>query len=285
MASASQLLNPSAKVSSQAAVAVPEKDDDTDTKSRIGDEYILVKKSKAIPIPCKDEKSACTPILSPPPLLRVGGQSRSYKELVRASSNKRGLNGNGPKIRVTLFGSETPVNSGAGVAMGGAINVAPSVASEFSSYAALYDEVKVLGGRMRFSASDNVAGSTPANRQWAVGYDPAYGTTPATTDSVVESTQHMRGHTSFGPFVGSVLKVLGTYAPQGQEVFHFKCPNGPVFTDPAALVTNFPGAWMNCGDPSDHAGYLRYYIAAPAGTTVTTLLYALELDCEFRIRT
>jgi hypothetical protein len=284
MASTSQC-GPSAKVSSQAAVAVPEKDDDTDTKSRIGDEYILVKKSKALPIPLKDEKSLCTPILSPPPLLRVGGPSRSMKELVRAASNKRGSLANGPKIKVTLYGSETAVNSGAGAALGGVINFAPSVASEFSSYAALYDEVKVLGGRIRFSAADAVTTSTAADRQWAIGYDPAYGTTPATTDSVVESTQHIRGRTSFGPFIGSNVKVIAAYEPNGQHVFHFKCPTSPVFTDAAALVTNFPGAWMNCGDPSDHAGYLRYYVASPGGSTVTSLNYSLELDCEFRIRT
>jgi hypothetical protein len=285
MASASQLLNPSAKVSSQAAVAVPEKDDDTDTKSRIGDEYILVKKSKAIPIPIKDEKGGCTPILSPPALIRMGGPSRSMKELVRASSNKRSGLANGPKVRVTLYGSETAVNSAAGAAMGGAINFAPSTASEFSSYAALYDEVKVLGGRIRFSASDAVTTSTAPDRQWAVGYDPAYGTVPASTDSVVESTQHVRGRTSFGPFIGSAVKVIGTYETHGQHVFNFKCPTSPVFTDPAALTTNFPGGWMNCGDPSDHAGYVRYYVAAPGGSTVTSFNYALELDCEFRIRT
>jgi hypothetical protein len=282
MATASQC-GPSAKVSSPAALAVPEKDDDTDTKSRIGDEYILVKKSKSIPIPVKDEKADLSiPKLSPS--LRVGGP-RSYKSLLH-STLKGKSRGNGPQVRVTLYRAPTTASGGAGLAVGGFLAVIPSAASEWSSYADLYDEVKVIGGRLHFSAADAVTGSTLANREWAIGYDPAYDTVPTSSTSVVESTQHIRGATSFSDFVGSNIKVIGSYEKHGICTLDFKCPSTPVFISPAdAQPNNYPGGWMACKDPSDSAGYLRYFIAAPGGSTVTSLLLMAEYDCIFRIRT
>jgi hypothetical protein len=284
MASTSQC-GPSAKVSSQAAVAVPEKDDDTDTKSRIGDEYILVKKSKSIPIPEKNESKLAIPNLCRSPVMEVGNP-RKLNALLRSAMSSFGTSrANGPQIRAILY-SKTSVTSGAGAAIAGFFGLTPSASAEFAKYTDLYDEVKVHGVKIHINGVQSAISVNPATA-WSVGYDPTYGTVPTSVESVRESSQAIWGIQIQNALLSGLNSVttVGYSRPRGVEILECKMPTSPVFTDPAVATLNFPGAWTAAADTADTVGYLRYYFTAPGGTNVTVMSLLLEYDCSFRIRT
>jgi hypothetical protein len=213
---------------------------------------------------------------------------RPLKEMIRQSmksSRGKSARGNGPVLRTKLY-AQTTVTSGAGAAVAGFFTLQPSNSPEFTGYSVLYDELKVHGVKVRIHGYQGGVSANPCTA-WAVGYDPAYGTTPASARDVCESSQHVWGIQGTNALIAGLngTQTVGTGRPFGSEVLDIKMPTSPMLTDPAVTTTNFPGSWMSCQDTGDSVGYLRYYFTAPGGTNATTMSILEEFDVSFRIRT
>lgn len=90
------------------------------------------------------------------------------------------------RTRLALSGS---VSSAAAGALSTVINVDPSGSSEWSSFQALYDEVKVHGGVLHWHVGST--GGTPTDSDFAIAYDPTNGGAYTGVAGVLVADQHM----------------------------------------------------------------------------------------------
>jgi hypothetical protein len=268
--------------------------DTDDTKSRIGDEYVLIRKSAVKPVDSKESNPACSAFIK---AQAVGDPTRDMKlsdpsEMLRSTRSKSILkaamsskSGNGPVVTAKLFQTGS-VTSGAGAAIAGWFGLTPSSSAEWASYATLYDEAKVERVEVDYGAIQSSISANPFV-SYAIGYDPTYNTIPASVRDVRESSQSQWGLQASPTIVGGLNSTVtvGGASATGTRHFHAKMPSTPALVDPANTTNNFPGSWMATGDTADSIGYLRYYFTAPGGTNLTIFSYLITYTVKFRIRT
>jgi hypothetical protein len=263
--------------------------DDSDTKSRIGDEYILVKKrplDQKHDVKCSESalssKMSVSLIgLDKPVLMR---KPETVLRAMRAQGSKgRTLNA---KLYVRVL-----TNSGANTALATSYALAPSASAEYSAFSGLFDEIKVNKIEVHFSTLVQNAGAFVGSASLlAMGYDSTYNTTPSSVVEVLESTQSMLvGIYGNG---GTANNTVGPIAstPTGLHKFEIKVPKGPVanaaaVTGGTGIIANFPGEWMAVGDTADSVGYRRVYAAAQGTANSIVLEEVIVYHCSFRERT
>jgi hypothetical protein len=257
-------------------------DDTDDTKSRIGDEYILVKKSAKTSVFTKTDPSLDLK-LDVPKLVRLGGPKMGISRAMRAGVKGR-------VITAKLFVKQV-IAPGANTALASSYALTPSAAAEFSSFANLFDEIKVDKIDIRYASALSLGGSYSASNGFmlAIGYDSTYDTTPSSAAEVLESQQSML------VIVGGSNGITNNTLPSastatGLHLFPIKIPKGPVanasaVTGGTGLIANFPGQWMRIGDTSDSVGYRRVYSPAQGASNLLTYEEMITFHCSFRERT
>lgn len=176
----------------------------------------------------------------------------------------------------SILQSQTSSAGGAN-ALVSAAYMSSSYFPEVSGLTGLYDEMRVLGGRLYWDAVVNNSGSaTGTVRSYCtvgVGFDPSAGTPPSITYPL-QNSWHM------GPF-----SVPTAESPMPYKMFELSFKTPP----PLAPVTSSDvvgGAWF-CLDLSTPASVLTVeaYATSVGGTGTTQFNYILELDVEVRLRT
>jgi len=250
-----------------------------DTKSVIGDEYILVRKAReAAKVKTIESNVKDSGVLPQPPLIRAGRTSMSGRP--------SGMKLKPLKTRLSFSFSQ---NSAANTAQTAVVSLIPSNSSEFSAWAGLYDEIRSLGGMVEFNASSQATGVGQAFGSTLLGglaFDPLNSGTYGSVAALREASQS----TLFQLAVSSVNAQVGTSgsgqtiaSKNGLMVFKFKTPKGlPAVNTAASTVVS--GQWASTTDASDIAGYIKPYIPAQGTGIISSLYGVVTLDVEFRSR-
>lgn len=204
-------------------------------------------------------------------------------EQVVKTSSGRGTKMALKPIRATLWVYATQTGA-AGAAIASTVNCTPANFSDWASYAAVYDEVRVLGGTMhsRFLMS---AGTSPGSAA-AVCFDPADGVAPASVPQTLDYAQH-GGPYAIPSCVAAAPTTVQSPAPvtrTGFHVFKFRLSRDKRSVRNTAQATWIFGDWGATVDAGDIAGFVKTYILGVGGSSTITFDYYLGLDCEFRSR-
>lgn len=246
--------------------------DTTDTKSRIGDEYILVRKQPL-------RTASAVPSNQKEPLMDVKSLASAAipKTLRPVAGFGRGLGMKTQRYFMWQNGNFSTDGSGICAAK---VSLDVSALSEFSPLAALFDEYRIVGGKFTY-----VVGAVLANTTTnlpligVVGYDPADGVTPSANTDVCQLAQHQMFGKPTQPS-GSIA-----FTPAKERVFNWKVPPGTfsASTAPVALGTaDWQSTAISTFVPRP-AGYLVVYTTGTV--SVTGLSGIIQFDVEFRSRT
>jgi len=192
-------------------------------------------------------------------------------------------------IRAKLFFKQV-ITTAANTELANSYGLAPSASSsEWASYKALYDEVRIDAIDIHFRIHVSLGGAfTFASLMAAIGYDSTYNFNPVSAADVLESAQ------------SKLLGVGGAYANNaispdsvnstGLHHFHIKILRGPVanaasVTGGTGIIANFPGEWMTMQDSADSVGYRRVYYPAQGAANVINYEEMITFHCSFRERT
>ncbi len=198
---------------------------------------------------------------------------------------RAGLGDKPIKIRMTApFVITTTVTSGVTntiVINGNGTGVAANDATEFSSLAALFDEVKVYAGAVDFLYKNAVAtaaagASMVLNNMPTMAFDPADSTAATSSESLMQLSQHE----SFSPLMGATSPVM---CPANGMKHHFKFhvpPGVSIGTNNAPAGSQ----WQPATGPVA-VGYLKFYHVGNEITAINTGVGVLYYYSEWRCRT
>jgi len=162
------------------------------------------------------------------------------------------------------------------VLMGGSTALNASNLTEWSSFAALFDEVKVHGGTADFIyINPNVFGTAlTTDSQPVIGFDPADATAAGSSSAVVQLARHKKLDTiaSGGASTGATTGV--------HHRFPFEIPKG-TFSDPSSAFCG--DVWQPTSGPVA-VGCLKFYHVGVVVTAIVTGAGHLFLDVSFRCR-
>jgi hypothetical protein len=167
----------------------------------------------------------------------------------------------------------------------GVINLTLSDSTEWTSLAALWDEVIVDSGRLEFTITQttNFTTNNGANRH-VLCFDPLDASSLGSLSNGLQHSQHMTfswAQTTTG--LSSAMTVPVPMNKNGVFVFHFRIPKGSARTAGSSAI--FGHEWSSTGDASDVYGYLKWYLPTTGATGVQTVYWTWTLNCRFRART
>lgn len=253
--------------------------DADDTKSRIGDEYVLVRKGLSTKVDVSDTKQN---VVAP----KVRPDLMGAKRILSRSRN--GLKGRVIKAKLYTQGI---YSIAANTALALSTGLGPSGAAEFGSFQTLFDEIRVDKIEIDYCTVTGFAGTyNPTNgSMMAIGYDSTYNTIPGSVADVLESDQHQLTSV-LGPGVSNNILSPTSTTATGLKKFVITVPKGPVantnpVTGGSGLIPNFPGEWMAIGDASDTVGYRRVYYPAQGAANAVVFQEMVTFHCSFRERT
>jgi len=182
-------------------------------------------------------------------------------------------------ISVNLYNKFTSVS-----AAGGGINLyiaaQPSNSGEWSSFAALYDEVKVTGVAIDFNIAVGSGSGTPL-AYGCMSYDPVDSTSYGSVAAAMASSQNMVFAVNEG-----TTSVVTPFPETKSGLWHFaaKVPKRGAARSSIIGTSAFSGEWGSTRDTADTWGFFRPYIEAAGGSVLTTLSGFVTLRCHFRNR-
>jgi len=214
------------------------------------------------------------------------------KEFKMARDTIRSGLGNKP-IRINLVSDmyiSTLVTTGVtrNIVLGGVgAQINPTNTSEWNSCAAMFDEVKVIGGRCQFqynnpSAVPNALVVNQADGMPGIAYDIGV-VNAVNVKNIAEHAQHKILPNALITS-GSVIQQTNT----GMHEFHYKVPPGTGFNPSSgASVANYGSEWVQIdGVTTGQAwGCLMFYHIGTVITAINTGYGLNYLHCEFRCRT
>jgi len=183
-----------------------------------------------------------------------------------------------PPVRTKLYYSTT-ITSSAATAIGSTLGLAPQLFSEFSSFSALYNEMKVHGGTVHYCVTLSVATSSGGPYSvlcGLVGYNPL-STANGTFSGDLSLAQ--RSLFTLPEFTTQVVHPI-VLSKSGFRSFTFVCPNGPQSADDISVAT---GTWTETVSGQNY-GYLIFNCEAGGTSCVVKIRYIVELDISFRSR-
>lgn len=252
------------------------------------------------------QRTLSTPALKRPLLeeyVDVKGDEKSdnstatLKNLLRQSAMSVGKSLKLPVVRTKIWNG----GSAAGLSntqFNTVVSLTPSTCAEFTQFANLYDECRVLGVTLHFSTLVAAAsGSQPITMHGNVVYDPidstAY-TSLLTSLAAAQKTGLIAvGTNQFGAFgaASSWATAPACMSKTGLFSKRFQAPKGPhaaVNGTPSGASTFYTeGLWYavsNLTSGTDIYGYIKPYFEALASSTFQWE-YWLEYDMAFRSRT
>jgi len=195
-------------------------------------------------------------------------------------------------VKATICRDLGTASSSANTAFNTVYVLTPGSATEFASFAALFDEARCMGITVHIfvGCSTGASGAGPAN-VWAVAFDPANTNQYSAIEVLLAAQQRTPiilacdGTGSPGPVGTAILPT----SRNGGVVLKIKVPSLNVenlgSSAPIDLVGN--GWWaMTSGTPANAVvGYLKPLIEAIGTSGVTTIRMIAEYHMEFRSRT
>jgi hypothetical protein len=188
------------------------------------------------------------------------------------------------------FTITTTVTTGvtAATSMGGNANgIRLDNATEWSSYAALFDEVKCTGGHVDFIYKNptkfdptGAASAAVSNDLPVIGYDPADRAVPTSSITLTELSQHK--------IITNALTIdakTNVYVPQMAMQHHFK-----FHVPPGTMTGDSSDGWVGSqwlaidSVPSLYIGKIKFYHVGSIITAIDTGAGIIFLNCEFRCR-
>jgi len=155
-------------------------------------------------------------------------------------------------------------------------SVEPSVSADWAEYSFLYDEAKVVGGKLRWFAF--LTGSANVVSQAVVTYDPVDAT--VLTSTAQGTTYSQKYCYAFNP----VAAVPTAVTASGNHEFNFHVLKGAPARSAVVGDTLFGNEWASTTDTTDVWGYIKHFIPAQGAATTTTIVMSLELKVMFRSR-
>lgn len=246
------------------------------SKPTVLDDYVLVKRNTlTVPekkdsaivktvVPSKDDEcknvSVRSPAAGPAPALQmsVKGMIGRKPIMVRLSQ------------RVTLASS-------AATALTTVIPLQPSAASEWSSFASLFEEVKLVRADLHFRI-DAASNSSPGLLAVLV-HDPVSST--ALTSVVAGSEFASRQLYGFGSSLAGSAGFAGPTVSSGLRTFPVTVPRGSVRS--SSTATTFGDEWSPTSDVGNDYGWIKPYVEA-ANSGPVNVNGILDFFVEFRMR-
>jgi hypothetical protein len=157
--------------------------------------------------------------------------------------------------------------------------IQPSLSGDWSSYAFVYDECKVIGGRIGCYFTVITPGTLPTLN--ACCYDAFNGAGLSTTAQGI-ATAHCLKEPIYIDYLAVASVSTTPVTKSGGHYFDFQVPSGPGRT--VAVNANVPGIWSSTSDAADTYGYMKYYLPAGGTAGVLRVDYVIMLDMLFRDR-
>jgi len=192
------------------------------------------------------------------------------------------------RSKVRLWTNGITSNTSAGTELKYNVGLTPTVTSEWTSMAQLYDECRVTGIKVHHCMSTIISSGGTPNLIWAVGYDSTRNTAPTSLADVLESTTHQMGAWKSAGYTNAEART-----ESGMHTLNCPQPKNPVANAAAVtggngIVANFPGEWFETNNAATlvyTVGYFRAYCQAPAAADTIQIQIVVEYLCEFRERT
>jgi hypothetical protein len=286
-----------------AGVKSPTTTDTDDTKSRIGDEYILVRKGTGI-----DEKGLSKPTLvnyrsllqqqrvpdtkaAPVGALITDSEDSLYRNVttpsslgaVKSTTQRSGLKKLG-NMRCSLNYSAVVANTSAGTNSTSLV-VAPTNSAEFSSISSLYDEVKVHRFRCRYSDTSLTALTATAGGNGGTGVL----SVDFVRNVAITTFSDAFDRSAFYPYDAAVSVASSGVVKLGGKVDTgwIKVPTGTQTTsNPSGKALQFVGsAWCSVNDTgAGTVAAINWFAINSQVNSATVGLSQIWMDCEFRCR-
>lgn len=197
----------------------------------------------------------------------------------RKKGGKKGKGG--AAVYRTKVVSNITSTSGSNAANSVALLLKPNDFTEITSLRIVFDEVKILGGVVKFDVYNNSgAAISSAAGLSAIGYSPSDPGNYSSAAAVCNLQQSL-----YFDYVGGQATTGGSQAVTKDGLFHFKfkIPKRGVSIDPQS-VNQVAGAWCNILSTTASYGVIQLYVPATGTATVTQLSGIMELDVALRTR-
>jgi len=167
------------------------------------------------------------------------------------------------RVTKAVLASNGQIYSSAGGVISGYISMDPSTSAEWSGWAAIYDQFRVLGGNLKLSCAVTVGNSTTIPGLVAFAFDNDSAATPANYGQIIQFAE--------------VKDVTSVWTGGTIIQFPFKRPvrNGT----PQEFQL-----WYNESSPSASPGSIKYYGSGMSNSTLY-MNYLVEYLVEFQMRT
>jgi hypothetical protein len=167
-------------------------------------------------------------------------------------------------------------NSSANTALQINAAVSPASTDDWAAMAGLFDEVRVMGGYVKWVVTCNADSVRPdANIAGVCAFDPTTATSLATLGEGLVARYH---HAFVLPG-----KNAGP-TPTSRDGFHTMKWRNPHVAVRNTTSTALTQGWMSTSDGADIFGYVKFLLAAAGSSNITSITYYIVLDMEFRSR-
>jgi len=195
---------------------------------------------------------------------------------MKSVAGKKGKGGVGNVVMTRLVAKYSTV-SAAGAAITSVQALSPLGVQDFSSYAALYDLVRVKKVEVMVRLESGVLNGS---LDYAVAFDPSNLGAYASVADVLTARHHV------GPLIAYGTVSVGTASVNktGFQRFTARLEQERVTNDGTA-ANAVGGGWIGTSDTTAVVGWLKPYVSAAGGAIVQTLFYYVVYDVEFKSRT
>lgn len=194
----------------------------------------------------------------------------------------RGLKSNKPVRAFLSYYAGT--SGGANTAFQATFGLAPNQDSSWSSWQAVFDEVRVVSAELMWNVyMTTVQSANPANAPNAIAvYDPASNVAIANVNSAMQFEKFDLMRIQL-PNASGFLVTPQNVAKGGYQRFSAKVPSGPMLSN--TVTTNSPGLWRPTGDAVQYDwGSFLVYCSAAGTSCVLRVEAFVRMQCEFRVR-
>jgi hypothetical protein len=187
------------------------------------------------------------------------------------------------EVKITLW-YELQAKTSAATPFTQTYAITPSLSSEYSDVANLYDEIIVDDGRMQFlvrNDSDVPYSSDTGIQAFVIAYDPLDSTA---LGSVLNGLQHSQ-HILFAPPVSGPNGFQGAPLPHtksGLYDFKWRVPKGTATR--AAVATSLGHQWSDTADTTQNYGFFKMYFPSLGASGNVQMEMYCSINCRVRCR-
>lgn len=204
----------------------------------------------------------------------------------------RTLLGNRP-VFTKLIQDFGPLNGGAGTAFAQSLPQDLTLATGYSNWFNLFDEVRVSETISRFIvAGFATASADTATLMWAANFDPTQAAAPGSIASVLTAARTCgpvphHGFTGSSLAINNISQGLVPVNRQGHwQLSSGKLTQGLLPPSSGGVLSPSPvgGDWVSTSSAALVVGYFKLYCEAYGGTNSWASRVFIEYTCEFRFR-